>query len=970
MSDFRNDMNNPNPEQPVRRRRSARYENGGAQQVPPQNAANQGMPAADATRAVPPVRPAMNGQTQMHQPVNGVRAGQPRQPVGQTQQAQPVAPRQPVGAQRSYPQGQGYNQPRYPQDQQRRPAQGPYQGSSYQSGPYQQGNPYQQNGGQGAYNPYNNLQGRPEPHQKMNRTGEIPMEPQLADQVEPPRKKRHGLLITLIVLVLVMALAVVGMMFLPEDTDGVLGTVRNTVVNTINGVLGKDTAKKAKVELLDLSAANTEGEAPESVIFTLTTTKDTNAVRLTDENGDVMAMSETPTTDNEDSRIWMLTMNIQDGYEGMVTTEITAGDEWLTTYRTQTIQIAPVQQQPIDTVAFNPEATEEPAPTEAPTAVPTEAPTAEPTVEATATPTVPPTEAPTEEPTEAPTAEPTPEPTPEVTEEPTPMPTITPGPSPTPTAAPTEQPAMTASFDGADADPSQMKAAFIYSGSKTLNVYDRIAKDQVRMNGGDDYTTLPGGKPFGVMTFRGNAFRQNAAIGTVGDISKMSVAWQTPAGSLASSGNTVYYGIGEGAQPAIIKWSKEIREASNMYTDKQSTPALKEVIIAGLDGKIYFLDLADGSATRDAINFGYPMKSTVSLHPLGYPIMAVGQYARKVKSGMGKTVDLTFYNAMTQSKLYSINGLDGNKKRAYSDLGYFNTSPLFDRNSDTMVTVGSNGMLYVTKLNTEFDYGLGTLKIKPETINLATKYSKQKDETTAVESSLAMYGSYAFYADMAGILRCVDTTTMTVKWAVKTGDAVTAAISLELDENGKLWLYTANTLDNRSKGDCEIRRYDAMTGRQDWICSIPVMKDGKATVAGASASAIVGRGDIDDLVIYTVSYIKKDGPDIAGAEAGGKTTPGAVIAVRKADGKIAWTRALDSASHSSPIAVYTEGGKSYVVAASGKGMLYLLEGTTGSVINTLQLEGNIEGSPAAYDNTVVIGTTGKGKSYIYGITLE
>ena len=40
------------------------------------------------------------------------------------------------------------------------------------------------------------------------------------------------------------------------------------------------------------------------------------------------------------------------------------------------------------------------------------------------------------------------------------------------------------------------------------------------------------------------------------------------------------------------------------------------------------------------------------------------------------------------------------------------------------------------------------------------------------------------------------------------------------------------------------------------------------------------------------------------------------------------------------------------------------------VLNTLEVEGTIEGSPAVYGNTLVIGTTGKNKSFIYGITLE
>ena len=70
------------------------------------------------------------------------------------------------------------------------------------------------------------------------------------------------------------------------------------------------------------------------------------------------------------------------------------------------------------------------------------------------------------------------------------------------------------------------------------------------------------------------------------------------------------------------------------------------------------------------------------------------------------------------------------------------------------------------------------------------------------------------------------------------------------------------------------------------------------------------------------------------------------------------------------MAVYTEAGKGWIIQASGNGTLYLLDGLTGEVINTLEVEGTIEGSPAVYGNTLVIGTTGKKTSFIYGITLE
>ena len=55
---------------------------------------------------------------------------------------------------------------------------------------------------------------------------------------------------------------------------------------------------------------------------------------------------------------------------------------------------------------------------------------------------------------------------------------------------------------------------------------------------------------------------------------------------------------------------------------------------------------------------------------------------------------------------------------------------------------------------------------------------------------------------------------------------------------------------------------------------------------------------------------------------------------------------------------------------SSDGVLMLLDGLTGETINTLQLNGTIEASPAVYQNMLVIGTTGKGTSFLYGVKID
>ena len=756
-----------------------------------------------------------------------------------------------------------------------------------------------------------------------------------AVEEEQPRRKAHGWLIALVAVVLVLALCVLGFMLIPDDTEGLLGDAKSAVTQTLSGLLGDaekilspDSATPAQA--LDFSAANIQGTAPMDVVFTLTTTKNATGVRVVDEEGQALQTTTSVATDNVDSRIWMLNLSVADGYEGVVRAEVQDGDEWLDTGKTQTLQIAAPQPQTIDAGAFIP---------------PTETVVVTPTLEVTQAPTMAPTTAPTA--TLAPTATPTVAPTPTPTAAPTPTASPTPDPTPTPTPTPTAVPELNAEADESAAAEKLISAETVYESTKKLTDYTRAEKDVLKMPAADAYTTLP----YGVMTYRGNAFRQNAAVGTVDELSGMSLKWTAEAGSVRGASAT-YYGIGWTGQPAIVKWSREVRAFTNIVAEKRDTTALKEVIVAGLDGNIYFLDLADGQPTRDAIALGYPMKGSVSLHPLGYPVMTVGQYARKMKSGTGD-IGLRFFNLLNQEQIYMIDGLDGKMNRAYNEVGSFETTALIDPTSDTLVAAGTNGLLYVTKLGTEFDYNVGSIKLSPSSIVLKAKATGEQNKQVAVESSLAMYQNYVFYADVKGILRCVDTTTMKTVWAVATGDEVDAAIALDFDEDGTLWLYTANTLQNRSKGTCQIRRFNAMTGKEDWTIEVGVKKDTKTkVVSGAMASPVIGQQDIDDLVIFTLSNLTSD-PGITLEGADGAAT-GAIIALRKDGSGVAWARALDSYSYSSPVAVYTEEGESWIVQASASGMLYLLKGTTGEV----------------YNNTLVIGTTGKDTAFIYGVTLE
>lgn len=308
-------------------------------------------------------------------------------------------------------------------------------------------------------------------------------------------------------------------------------------------------------------------------------------------------------------------------------------------------------------------------------------------------------------------------------------------------------------------------------------------------------------------------------------------------------------------------------------------------------------------------------------------------------------------------------------------MGSFETSALYDAVADTMVTIGTNGMLYLVELNTSYEYNTGALTIGPRSVTMTAKAKKQSTASVAVESSFAMYQQYVFYADMAGILHCVDTTSLTHAWAVDTGAPVESAVALNLTEDNTLWLYTANELPTKSsKGTATIARYNAMTGEADWQLKLEVAKPkAKGTsndnkTWGVKASPVIGRNGLNDLVYYTVSGLTAAQSETL--KLGSKATESAILAINKDTGKVVWACALPAYTESSPVAVYSEAGKGWILQCASDGTILMLDGLTGKQVNSLKVDGTISASPAVFGSTMVIATTGKNQSYIYGIALE
>ena len=761
----------------------------------------------------------------------------------------------------------------------------------------------------------------------------------------------------LVTILVIAGLALTALLVLPAGSG-----LREKAAAAIQGLLGGE-----KQEDSGITGFNVFGDqgltAPADVTFSITANKNVRDVRLVDESGespDIIATGE----NNADENIWTLRMHVENGYEGELRLQVLRSEEagWQDTeFNTEVLVLTPAFAEPTDPEesGTQPEANPETGETAEPeglTGEPdgrTEGPMLPEGADADGVPDG------TDEPEQP---EETGEPEVEATE--TPAPTETPEPTPEPTATPepTPTPALTAEADE-KAAPGLIATTVVYNGSKKVKEFSRAAKEVIRMPAGWDYVKKV---QMGVLTFRGNAFRTNGAVGTVESADTLQQIWEVQTGSVRGSSQT-YYGTEWTGQPAIVQWSRQVRELSNIDESKRSVKSLKEVIVAGADGNIRFLDLEDGNMTRNSIKLGYPMRGTPSVHPGGFPDMNVGQYARKMKVKTGK-IGLRQYNLYTQKELTLVDGLDGTMHRAYNDAGSFETSALIDRTSDCVVTAGTNGMLYLINLNSEFDYLVGSYKSKPSTIVMISKTKGQKNVRTAVESSIAMYDKYVYYADMDGILRCVDTDHLAPVWAVNTGDAVMAAVALDMPADEQLDLYTANMLVNRKRGSAQIRRYDALSGKEIWCTEIGVAKDSKGkTDSGCKASPVIGENRLDGLVYFTVTGLNDDGRAKLNVKGDAKA---ALAALDKETGKIVWAYGLSDRSVSSPIAVYDGDGNGRIIQCAWDGSIIMVDGLTGELAAQITVEGNIEASPAAYNDIMVVGTTGKDTEHIYGIRIR
>ncbi len=455
----------------------------------------------------------------------------------------------------------------------------------------------------------------------------------------------------------------------------------------------------------------------------------------------------------------------------------------------------------------------------------------------------------------------------------------------------------------------------------------------------------------GVLTYRGNSLRSGSVYGNAGiKEGVLSEAWKVKTGkSVALSKNIDYVG-----QPLIITWSETEKKLLNLKKSVDDSGELTEVICAGVDGKVYFLDISDGSSTREPINLGCPVTGTGTICPDKTPMYVVGAG----DCSQGDTSEIYVMDLISSAVIHSFGDRRNFAMELPEEKYDFSASAIISDAIDCLITQGENGVIYSYSLSASASSGeLGASFSQSAEYTYKIGVGEDKKELPEFASSPAAWGSYLYTVDKNGYLLCTDVNDWNTVWVRNLGASCDATPCLEIDKNtGNAYIYIGSSLKlsdgKKTAGEVYIYKLNAANGDIIWRREYEAQVT-KKTDGGVVASACLGTGRLDEYVYFTV----------AGCDS---KKSGLVVCLDKEDGGERYSVELKNYSVSDPVAVYGENGKGYVVICDNEGNIFMLEGESGECLSVLKLRERLTSSPAVYDGILTVAT----EEGIYGIKLK
>ncbi len=447
----------------------------------------------------------------------------------------------------------------------------------------------------------------------------------------------------------------------------------------------------------------------------------------------------------------------------------------------------------------------------------------------------------------------------------------------------------------------------------------------------DLYASAPGS-----FTFRKGTKRQADFGGSVnGRPTGFTVDWTfltqedyTPT-SVGSWGG----GTGWTGQPLYVEWPDSLLRRMKEQGTVEKDFSGKEIMVGSLFGSVYFIDYATGKASRKAIPVGNPIKGTISLDPTLNGNLYVGQGVPGKRPFGALAINLF------DNKQFHFFAEDPKAQRRW---GAYDSSPV--RVGQFLFRPGENGTVY--KLVAE----PGKL-----TMHSALRYTVN-GAAPGIESSMAVYANYGFTADNHGNILAIDLDTMRPVWMYRLKDDIDATPVLAV-EDGTPYLYVGCEIDIQDSGFAKFVKLNALDGTEVWQANIEGRRmniDKKHFDGGFYSSALLGSGNAEGM-IFANCVNNTSGQN------------GALVALDRKTGKIAYQTRLKYYAWSSPVGFTNEKGEMFIVTGDCTGNLYIINAPDGTIIATQHIGNNFESSPVVIGNSLVVGSRGNS---IFKITLK
>ena len=524
--------------------------------------------------------------------------------------------------------------------------------------------------------------------------------------------------------------------------------------------------------------------------------------------------------------------------------------------------------------------------------------------------------------------------------------TESPAPEETPVSTPEPEPFEPHSVDSTASGNYLQETGIMLDGEMVTEGYE----DDTGIYFGypEEYSALPG-----VITFRGNNFRDSAAYGTANITQKQfGKSWTATTGSLTAPDGAFWSGNGWTGQPLIVEWPKETRQIMNMYDWAKQAETLVEVVYPAMDGYIYFLELETGKPTRDSLNLGFTFKGTGTLDPRGYPLLYVGSGYNSYNG----TSHVFVVSLIDFSILYEFGAADGFALRGWP---MYDSAPLIDAETDKLIYCGESGVIYIITLGTQYDEEAGTISVNRTRAAkwryMSIRYASTGQYWLGFEASPVIWQGHLICPDNGGHLICLDLDTLTVDWVQDTLDDTNCTPVLEI-EDGHPYIYASTSFHlgwrSYNTATVPVWKIDAVTGEIVWQTDYECYSVAELS-GGTQGSIAVGKENVSDLIYVPIART----PTASG---------GKLVALDKETGEQVWEFVTQVYSWSTPTLVYDQNGDAYVLYCTTGHYIYLLDARTGEMLDSENLGGLIEASPAVYGNWLVVGHR---SGTIYGIEL-